>query len=83
MYVPVENAMRIDTIRIEIENWKKNKLITDDDYYLLNALIQAVPYVSNITGTFGAYLKHWDKRTHKTLHIESPILNDNAQIFFS
>lgn len=79
MYVTVENAMRIDTIRIEIENWKNDKLLTESEYYyLLNSLIQAVPYISNITGTFGAYLKHWDKRTQKRLHLESPILNDNS-----
>lgn len=81
MYVSVENAMRIDTIRVEIENWKNNNLVNDDEYYyLLNTLIQAVPYISNITGTFGAYLKHWDKRAHKTLHLKSPILHDNSQI---
>lgn len=81
MYFTTENAMRIDTIRTEIENWKNKGLLTEDEYYyLLNSLIQSVPFVSNITGTYGAYLKHWDKRSNKTLYLETPILNDNYQI---
>ena len=34
-------------------------------YYLLAGLIEGVPFVSNITGTYGAYLKRWDKRAYK------------------
>lgn len=39
-------------------------------FYLLSLLLNAVPYVSNITGTYGAYLKYWDKRTYKELTLE-------------
>jgi adenine-specific DNA-methyltransferase len=35
-------------------------------------LINAVPYVANITGTFGAYLKFWDKRTYNPLTLTKP-----------
>lgn len=66
MYLTPENAKRIDYIRNTIEKWKKGKLINDNEYfYLLAALIEGVPFVSNITGTYGAYLKDWDKRALK------------------
>ncbi len=66
MYLTPENAKRIDYIRTNIEQWKKGKLISENEYYyLLATLIEGVPFISNITGTYGAYLKKWDKRAFK------------------
>lgn len=66
MYLTPENAKRIDFIRNTIEDWKKEKLINENEYfYLLASLVEGVPFVSNITGTYGAYLKTWDKRAFK------------------
>ena len=63
MYLTSENAKRIDYIRNAIEKWKNQKLINESEYfYLLASLVEGVPYISNITGTYGAYLKDWDKR---------------------
>lgn len=71
MYFQNDNAVKIDIIRLQIEEWKKQNKLTDDEYYyLLASLLAAVPYVANITGTFGAYLKYWDKRTYNTLVLE-------------
>lgn len=73
MYFQNENAIKIDLIRMQIENWNTAGLLSEDEYYyLLAALINAVPYVANITGVFGAYLKFWDKRTYNTLQLEKP-----------
>lgn len=70
LYISNENALRIDFIRQEIENWRSQKLIIDSEYYyLLAGLIEAVPFISNIAGTYGAYLKHWDKRANKKLQL--------------
>lgn len=65
-------------IRQEIERLKPQ--ITESEYfYLLALLINAVPYVSNITGTYGAYLKFWDKRTYNSLVLqEIEILHSNV-----
>ena len=69
-YFTEENALRIDYIRLTIEEWKEKELISDDEYfYLLCALIEAVPFVSNTTGVYGAYLKHWDRRALKPLNL--------------
>lgn len=62
-YLTVENASRIDFIRLKLNEWKHQKMISDREFtYLLATLIEAVPYISNISGTYGAYLKHWDNR---------------------
>ena len=66
MYLTSQNAQRIDYIRNTIEKWKVEELIDDSEYfYLLASLIEGVPFISNITGTYGAYLKDWDKRALK------------------
>lgn len=79
MYLTVENAKRIDFIHSALDSWNKNNHINQEEYlYLLNSLIEAVPFVSNITGTYGAYLKHWDKRSLNDLDlIFPPVINNN------
>ncbi|MDR2547117.1 MAG: Dam family site-specific DNA-(adenine-N6)-methyltransferase [Lachnospiraceae bacterium] len=80
MYLSHKNALRIDFIRNTVEAWKQSKLISDNEYYyLLAALIEGVPYVSNITGTYGAYLKEWDKRALKDFEMVRLEIYDNTQ----
>lgn len=75
MYFQNENAKKIDIIRITIENWAREGLINNDEYfYLLASLISAVPYISNIAGVYGAYLKNWDIRTYNKLTLKKPEL---------
>ena len=78
MYFTTENARRIDFIRSTIEQWKSEKKLTEIEYYyLLASLIEAVPSVSNITGTYGAYLKKWDKRAYKKLELPQFAVQNN------
>jgi adenine-specific DNA-methyltransferase len=81
MYFQQSNAERIDFIRGTIEKWKSHELLTENEYfYLLDSLIEGIPYISNITGTYGAYLKYWDKRTYKPLHlIPSEVIDNRAE----
>jgi len=80
MYFQPENAIKIDIIRLTIENWYTDELISEDEYfYLLSSLINAVPFVSNITGVYAAYLKFWDERTYKTLELTEPIITSNGK----
>lgn len=73
MYFQPQNAVKIDIIRLTIEKWRnENKLTEDEYYYLLAALICAVPFISNITGVYAAYLKHWDARTYNDLILKKP-----------
>lgn len=69
MYFQCENAIKIDLIRQEIGRIR-NEITENEYFYLLSLLLNAVPNVSNITGTYGAYLKYWDKRTYNKLLLE-------------
>ena len=81
MYLTPENALRIDFIRNKIEEWRNKELINNNEYYyLLAALIEGVPFVSNITGTYGAYLKQWDKRAFKKFEmIRLNVIDNNVK----
>ena len=78
LYFQLKNCLKIDAIRIQIEDWKTKNLINENEYFfLLTSLIEAVPFVANISGTYSAFLKEWDPRTFKDLKLEVP------NIFFS
>ncbi len=80
MYLQENNALKIDFVRLTIEEWKQSKLINDDEYYyLLASLIEAIPYISNIAGVYGAYLKFWDNRSFKKLELVKPSLVLNGR----
>ena len=79
MYFQSDNALKIDLIRLKIEEWYCSGLIDEKGYfYLLAALLEAVPYVSNIVGVYASYLKFWDKRTYNPLILKSPIIIGNG-----
>lgn len=81
MYINNENALRIDFARNTIEQWFDKKLIDQKEYfYLVACLVEGIPFVSNISGTYGAYHKQWDKRTYKTYElIRLPICTNHKQ----
>jgi len=80
MYLTEANAERIDFIRETIEKWKTSKWIDSYEYkYLLACLIEGIPFVSNITGTYGAYLKQWDKRAFKRFELYKLAVSDNGR----
>lgn len=79
-YFQPDNALKIDLIRLTIQKWYDQSLVNEDEYYyLLAALINAVPYVSNITGVYAAYLKYWDDRTFNPLTLEEPAIISNRK----
>lgn len=66
-----DNAIKIDGIRIEIEELYKNFIIDiKERNYLLASLIESVMGVSNTSGTYEAFLKIWDKRALKPFVLE-------------
>lgn len=80
MYFTVENAKRIDFARNTIDGWLQDGLISEGEYYyLLDSILQAIPFVSNIAGVYAAYLKHWDKRAFKPLEIIPSEIIDNGR----
>lgn len=79
-YLSVHNAKKLDIIRSQIESWKNQNLLTEHEYYyLLSSLIESLPFISNTTGTYGAFLKHWDKRSLNDLELQDFTIFDNSK----
>lgn len=76
-YFSVENAIKIDGIRIEIETLYKDFILSAKEReFLLASLIESVMGVSNTTGTYEAFLKTWDKRALKNFILEPIDINN-------
>lgn len=59
-YFTDENAKKIDWLRLKIEEWKKNDLINENEYFiLLSYIVNEWDYLANISWTYWAYLKIW------------------------
>lgn len=77
-YLTIDNAKRIDFIRSKLDDWHDEKIITDKEFlYLIGCLVYSVPSYSNVTGTYGAYLKYWDKRCFKKYEFQRIQPTDN------
>ena len=71
MYITEENAIKIDGIRLDIEDFYETGIIDEKEYFfLLASLIESVPRISNTTGTYQAFLKFWESRALKQFIIE-------------
>ncbi len=79
-YFSNENALKIDYIRQALQQLLCDDTINQNEYfYLLASLIEAVSLVSNTTGTYGAYLKIWDKRSLKPLTLSRLNIDDSKK----
>ena len=86
MYFSDENAIKIDTIRIKIENWFKDKKITEQEYfYLLGTLIEASDKIANTASVYGAFLKKIKKSAQKELSLDynEIIFSDKNSVVFN
>ena len=81
MYLTDSNALRIDYARNKIEEWKLNNLIDENEYfYLVACVVEGIPFVSNIAGTYGAYNKQWDIRSNKVFNLlELPVVENGKK----
>ncbi len=71
LYFSKENGQKIDAIRQQIENWKKNKEINQELYFfLLASLIESADKVANTASVYGAFLKKIKKSAAKPLILE-------------
>jgi len=67
----LENAQKIDGIRILIERYFKRKKITKSEYFfLLASLIVSTDKVANITSVYGAYLKNFKSIARKNFQFQ-------------
>lgn len=71
MFFTESNAIKIDGIRIDIEDlYQKNLLKENEYFYLLASLLESVTKVSNTSGTYEAFFKFWESRATKLFILE-------------
>ena len=80
MYLNDENALRIDFARCTVEDWKAAGLLNDHEYYYLVAcIVEGIPFVSNTSGTYGAFHKTWERRSYKRYELYRLSVNSNGK----
>ncbi|ELV6764330.1 DNA adenine methylase [Campylobacter jejuni] len=83
------NAMKIDSMRIKISEWKYDNFINEKEYYfLLASLLESADKVANTASVYGAFLKHLKQSAQKELillpaefectHTKHLVFNENA-----
>lgn len=80
-YFSDENGKRCDTIRTQIEQWKDEGKVTEDEYFfLLASLLEAIDKVANTASVYGAFLKKLKKSAEKPLVLKPAKyhLNDHS-----
>lgn len=70
-YFSDENGMRCDGVRQQIELWKDQGSINEDEYFfLLASLIESIDKYANTASVYGAFLKHLKKSASRSLVIK-------------
>ena len=85
-YFSDENGMRCDAIRQRIEDWKKEGLISDDEYYfLITSLVESIDKYANTASVYGAFLKKLKKTAQNDLVLKPAelIINDRDHKVFN
>lgn len=79
-YFSDENGMKCDAIRMEIENWKKKRLVNLNEYYfLLATLLETIDKSANTASVYGAYLKKLKKTARRPFVLKPAELIINTQ----
>lgn len=77
MYFTEENAIRIDGMRLDIEEMYKQGLFSEAEYaYMIASLLESTLRVSNTSGTYQAFFKFWENRSQKVLWLEPLEFNE-------
>ncbi len=81
MYFSDENGLRIDAVRVKIEKWRAEELLSESEYFILLAcLIESVSFYANVAGVYAAFHKKWDPRAVKRFALRPIKIHDNGKI---
>uniref|UniRef100_UPI003D6C9292 DNA adenine methylase n=1 Tax=Lactococcus sp. TaxID=44273 RepID=UPI003D6C9292 len=81
MYLTEENALKIDGMRLDIEELFQEGVISKAEYsYLLASLLESVTKVSNTSGTYQAFFKFWESRALKKFTIMPLEMKDSLSV---
>ena len=82
-YFSDDNAMKIDAMRLKIEEWKNQQLVSDSEYaYLIASLLESADKVANTASVYEAFLKHLKVSAQKSLILKpvEVIVNKNCNM---
>lgn len=80
-YFTAENASKIDSIREKINQWIRDKKITEVEESLLkHTLILSVNRIANISGTYGYFLSKFKKNSLQSLELRPVHIEQNSNI---
>jgi len=85
-YFSDENGLRCDAIRQKIEGWKKENMISDDEYYFsITSLVESIDKYANTASVYGAFLKKLKKTAQNNLVLKPAelIINDKEHEVFN
>ena len=85
-YFSDENGMLCDAVRQKIEDWKRDCLISNDEYYFLVAsLIESADKYANTASVYGAFLKQLKKSAQNKLVLKPAelLINDQKHKVFN
>jgi adenine-specific DNA-methyltransferase len=81
MYINESNAIKIDGMRLDIEDFYKDGLVEYNEYvFLLASLLGAALKISNTSGTYQAFFKFWESRSKNVLVIEPIEINNTISV---
>lgn len=81
MYLTESNALKVDGMRLDIEELYTDEIINEREYlFLIASLLECVTKVSNTSGTYQAFFKFWESRALKELIIEPLEINNSDNI---
>ena len=67
-YYTRENGQKIDSIRLQIEQWKDENYINEKEYFfLLSSIIESSDKIANTAVVYGAFLKQFKKKSLEPL----------------
>jgi adenine-specific DNA-methyltransferase len=72
-YFSDENGRRIDAVLEFLRQGRRQGLLEPSEFFLLlSALLNAADRRANISGTYGAYLKSWQRNAKEPLRLDEP-----------
>lgn len=81
MFFTEKNGIKIDGIRLKIEELYKEQSISENEYnFLIASMIESVTKISNTSGTYEAFLKFWDARAEKDFEL-TPLEINEEELF--
>ena len=69
MFFAVKNAMKIDAMRLRLEDIR-NVLSEEEYYFLLGSIIVSADSIANVPAIYGSYLKDYKKTAMKDMLLE-------------